>query len=117
MSGAFLTAALGRVMLACSDWGGDWYKAIENYAFQDAVLCGYQNQLGGPVFGAFVLLGMVNLPIYIKQDSVLVPTAITLTIGGLFLTQVSGIVQGLTLTVLLFAIGLGPVLVIHRVVQ
>ncbi|GAA0305490.1 hypothetical protein [Halarchaeum salinum] len=103
--------------MACAAYDGRWLRAImgEEMHVRDLVLCGYQSQIGGPFFAALVLLGMINLPIYIRTQSALLPTVVTLIVGGVLLVEVGSIAQALLVVMLLFGLGLGPVLLLRRV--
>lgn len=101
--------------MACTDYAEINVSLLEQAAFRDAVICAYGDQLTVPIFAAMVVLGVFNLPIYIRQDSVLVPFAITLVIGGVIISSVASMLQSIMITLLLFVFGLGPVLVLRRV--
>lgn len=103
--------------MACKDYN-TWMGIIEafhNEAFRDAFLCPFQTTMGGTAFAAFVLLGVINMPIYIKQGSALGPFVLTLLIGGLVFTQIAAVGQALLTVIVLFVIGLGPILVLRRI--
>lgn len=102
--------------MACTDYGGDWIEALDvgTMAVQDAVLCPYQTTMGGVVFATFVILGLVNIPIYSRQQSVLVPMIVTLSVGGVVLSQVNSLFLGILTVVLLLLFGIGPLLVLRR---
>lgn len=100
--------------MACKDW--EFYiNALQHFQVQDAVLCGFQGQMGGVAFAAVVVLGIINLPIYIRQGSVVGPVVLTLVIGGVILAETAAMVQGLVLFAVLVVLGLGPVLVLRRI--
>ncbi|MUV59791.1 hypothetical protein [Halobacterium sp. CBA1126] len=103
--------------MACGDYGGQWLQAIagDGMHIRDLILCGYQSQVGGPFFAAVVLLGMINLPVYIRTQSALLPTVITLIVGGVLLVEVASVAQAIIVVMLLFAIGLAPVLLLRRI--
>jgi len=102
--------------MACTDY--TWLiDALHQGQFRDAFLCPYQTTMGGTAFAAFVLLGVINMPIYIKQGSALGPFVLTLLIGGLVFTQIAALGQALLTVLILFVVGLGPVLVLRRVQQ
>lgn len=103
--------------MACSSYTGamKWVEAIHQEAFRDFILCPWQDTMGGPAFAAFVVLGLINLPIYNRTGSALIPFVLTLVIGGVVLTQMAALSQSLVITVVLLVIGLGPVLVLRRV--
>lgn len=99
----------------CPAAGANVSNTLEGDHFLDAGVCPYADLLTMPIFAAFVVLGMVNLPIYVRQDSLLVPLVVTTIIGGVVLTQVAGILQTLITLALLLTLGLGPVLVLRRI--
>lgn len=101
--------------MACSDWSGNWYEALSNFAFRDAALCPYQESLGGVVFASILIIGVVNLPIYIRQQSAIIPIIITTSVGGIVLVELSANAQTLVLVTLLMVISLGPILVLRRI--
>lgn len=102
--------------MACSDYpDGELWRALGEYAFRDAVLCGYQNQISMVVFATILVLGVVNVPIYIRQDSALVPAILTLVLGGVFVVELVPMAQAMVVFVLLMIFGLGPVLVLRRI--
>lgn len=102
--------------MACTDYPNEeFWRAIGDLMVRDAVLCPFQAQMGGVVFATFVILGMINLPIYIRQDNVVGPFVLTLLLGGILVPQMSSLGQGLVIGIGLFVIGLGPILVLRRV--
>lgn len=101
----------------CPAAGANVSNTLGERHFLDAGVCPHADLLTLPIFGAFVIVGLVNLPIYIRQDSVLTPFVVTTIIGGVVLTQVAGILQTLIVVLVLFVVGLGPVLVLRRVQQ
>lgn len=92
-------------------------NTLSESRFLDAAVCPYSQRLTMPIFAAFVMVGIVNLPIYIKQDSVMIPFVLTLVVGGVVLSTVASILQGIAVTLLLFTIGIGPILVLRRVMR
>jgi hypothetical protein len=100
--------------MACSDYSV-WWKFLEEMQLRDAALCPYQDTMGMPLFATLVLLGMVNVPMYIKTDSIGVPLVVTIIISGVVLAAATSIFQGMVLAALLFAGGIGPVLLLRRV--
>lgn len=100
--------------MACKDY--TWLiDALHHGMFRDAFLCPFQTTMGGTAFAAFVMLGVINMPIYIKQGSALGPFVLTLLIGGLVFTQIAALGQALLTVLILFVVGLGPILVLRRV--
>lgn len=90
---------------------------LENQRFFDAAVCPGADVLTLPIFGAMVLVGVVNIPIYIQTRSALIPFVLTLVIGGVAYTAAAGIMQAISVTVVLFVIGIGPILVLRQVQQ
>lgn len=101
--------------MACSDYNGKWWEALSDEMMRDAVLCPWQAEVGGAVFATIVLIGIVNLPIYIRQESAIMPTVITVIVGGILLVEMAAMGQALFIVTLLFTLGLGPVLVLRRI--
>lgn len=108
--------ALNAIVLACSDYSTINASLISDENFQDAVICAYTVKQGLtlPGFAAIIMLGIINLPVYITQESVMGPFVLTLIVGGVLLSSVAGFVQGLAVVLILFVLGLGPVLVFRR---
>lgn len=104
--------------MACKDHSR-WIDALDagTMAVRDAVLCPYQESIGGIVFATVVMLGVINVPIYVRQESPLIPMVITLSLAGIWVTEAAGIAQTLVGVVVLLGIGLGPVLLLRRVVR
>lgn len=112
---------LASAMLACGDYANadaiNVSTTIGNENFRDAVICSYTIKQGLtlPGFAAIVLVGVVNLPIYIRQESALIPFVLTLILGGVLLDSATGFVQGMGTLLVLLLFGLGPVLLLRRV--
>lgn len=105
------------MQLGCSEYDNvNVSNTLEHMRLQDAILCSYavEGGLTLPIFGAAVMLGVFNLPIYIKQESAAVPFVISLIVGGIVLTTVASALQAIAVSVILFGIGLGPILVLRR---
>lgn len=103
--------------MACSDYAdGEWINALDAgvMGVRDAVLCPYTDSMGTMVFATIVMIGIVNLPIYVRQESMIMPFGLTLVVGGIWVTAASGLAQTLAGVVVLFVVGLGPVLVLWR---
>lgn len=100
--------------MACSDWNDVWLNALKNESFRDAILCPYQTSAGG-LFLGMIVYGAITTGLYLRTRSVLLPTVLTTIIGGALFAYLPGPVVGLFTTVLLFAVGLGPVIFIRRV--
>jgi len=83
-----------------------------NFEFIKAFSCTYFNSAGMLVTGLFVY-GGISLSIYIRTDSVLIPTVLMLITGGAVLSQVAAPairVAGL----LLVTVGAGAVAYLYR---
>lgn len=108
------------IILACGDYATaadvNVSSTIGAENFQDAVICTYTLKQGLtlPGFATIVLLGVINLPIYIRQESALMPFVLTIILGGVLLNSASGVVQGLSTLLVLLAFGLGPILLLKR---
>lgn len=101
----------------CPSAGANVSNTLEEEHFFDAALCPYVDLMTLPIFAAFFFVGVVNIPIYVRQESIVTPFVITLIAGGVILTFVAGILQTIAVSVILFTIGLGPVLLIRRTQQ
>lgn len=113
---------LTTIVLACTDYPdgvnvSNTLDAAGGPKVIDAVNCVYAEQLTLPIYAALVVVGVFNLPIYIKQDSVLIPFVITLAIGGVVIQSISGIVVQIAVLLIMFTIGIGPVLLLRRIQQ
>lgn len=105
------------VLKACTDFETiNASNTLGEELYREAVLCTYAVEAGLtlPIFGAAVMLGVFNLPIYIRQESAAIPFVLSLILGGVLLAEVSSIAQAIWVAVILFGIGLGPVLLLHR---
>lgn len=100
--------------MACTDYSV-WWKFMDAMQLRDAVICPYQDTMGMPLFATLVLLGMINLPMYNRTDTIAVPLVVTIIISGVVLAAATSIFQGIVLAALLFAGGIGPVLLLRRV--
>ncbi len=98
--------------MACSDYTY-WTDALEQWAFQDAILCPYQTTMDSLLFGLLVV-GSINMALYAKQESVLLPLVVTMLTGSILLVEVAGVFTALVRVGLLFLVGLGPVLLLRR---
>lgn len=99
--------------MACTDWDGVYLDALKDGAFQDAILCPYQDNMGGVVFALFVY-GAIGTAIYVRTDSIIIPFVLVLLTGGIVMTEVASIAVGLVITMLLFVVGIGPILLLKR---
>lgn len=97
----------------CDQYSGDWIQAWSEFAFREAVVCPYTTNFGG-LFVGLIVIGSINAALYAKQESVLLPTVVTLLTGGAWLSQVSGVMSSVVVLMLLFTLGIGPVLVLRR---
>jgi hypothetical protein len=79
----------------------------------DAMFSVYQGELGGVVWGLLVWGGM-SMSLYARQDSVIIPLALTLLLGGIVITTVPSPAVALFVVVLLFVGGIAPILILKR---
>lgn len=100
--------------MACKDYNGEYWKALEAFDIQGTVMCPFWDLFGGNLFLAFFLVGLVNIPIYSKTGSVLGPFTVTVIIGSVFFSQAGSVLSGLGVALLLFVLGFAPVLAIKR---
>lgn len=98
--------------MACTDYDL-WREALEQEAFRDAILCPYQTSLTG-VFFAMVAYGTITTALYIRTRSVLLPTVLTIVVGGTVMTEIAAPAVALFTVVLLFIVSLGPIILIRR---
>lgn len=98
--------------MACGDYEY-FVDAIKQEAFRDALLCPYQESMTGVVF-AMIAYGTITTSLYIRTRSVLLPTVLTVVIGGITVTQIAAPAVALFTVVLLFIVGLAPVALIRR---
>jgi hypothetical protein len=83
-----------------------------NFEFIKAFTCTYFNAAGALVAGLLVY-GGVSLSIYIRTDSVLIPTVLLFVTGGAVLSQVAA--PGMQIAGLLLAtVGAGAVAFLYR---
>ncbi len=101
--------------MACTDHDL-WIDALaaSEMAVRDAVLCPFQTSMGGAVFATLVLFGIVGVPLYIRQQSIIIPFVLALMLGGILLTQVVAMAQTLVIVVLLLVFGIVPVILLRR---
>lgn len=101
----------------CPSEGANLSNTLGEDHFFDAAVCPYADLMTLPIFAAFFFVGVVNVPIYIRQESIVTPFVITMVAGGVVLTFMAGILQTIATAVVLFTLGLGPVLLIRRAQQ
>lgn len=99
--------------MACSDYQ-DPIEAITQVNPVDAALCPWDASVGLVVFSTLVVMGVINIPIYLRQDSAVTPVMLTLIISGLVLSFTASMAQGIVAAALLLVLGIGPVLVLRR---
>lgn len=101
-------------MAQCSSYNGDWIQPWVDFAFQDAILCPFAAQFGGLEVFALLFIGGINLGLYGKQETVLLPLVNSFLVGGFFVSQATSVYsQALTIAVV-FLVGVAPVLVARR---
>lgn len=101
--------------MACSDYDL-WIEALSasEMAVRDAVLCPFQTSMGGTVFATLVLFGIVGVPMYIRQGSVIIPFVLVLLISGVLLSQIVAMGQTLIIVTILLVFGVVPVILLRR---
>lgn len=119
LGATILTETLRRVAFAplthgCPAGGANVTNTLEAEHFLDAAVCPYADIMTLPIFGAVVMLGVFNIPIYVRQESALMPFVISVLVGGVILSATNSMFQALVTLVILFAIGLGPVLLLMQ---
>lgn len=100
--------------MSCTQWSGQWGEALTNGAFLDAILCPYQTQVGGVVFGLFVY-GVVMTALYIRTDSVIAPLVGTIVVGVLLIPQLPAGGFQIIAAVLILALAVGGYFVATQV--
>jgi hypothetical protein len=103
-----------KLILACSDYSGDWLEAWRQFAVRDAIACPFTAEVGSLFVGLLIVAG-INTTLYSRQGSIAIPAVVTLVTGGAWLTQVSGIASAFVVFVLLMLAGIAPVVVIRRI--
>jgi len=98
--------------MACEDYDV-LMDALKQQAIQDAVFCTYQNNMSDVLF-ALMAFGTVTTAMYIRTRSVLLPTVVTVLVGGSALTGVAAPGVSIFTAVLLLIVGMAPVIVIRR---
>jgi len=83
---------------------GNYSEAIGEMAVRDAALCPFFDSMGAPVFATLLLLGLVFVPMYIRQDSAVTPMIVVFIIGGVLLGTMGG--MGQSLLILAVVIGI-----------
>jgi len=101
--------------MACSDHNGDFLEAMMQEQFRDAILCPYQENIGGALF-AMIIYGAITSHIYIRTESVLIPLVLSILVGGIALTQIPSEGAALITFALLVFGGVVPVLLIRRLI-
>lgn len=72
------------------DASKDFGDYITNFEFIKAPTCTYANETGWLVMGLLVY-GGISLSIYIRTDSMVIPTVLLLVVGGAVMAQVAAI--------------------------
>lgn len=98
--------------MACSDWA-DGVEALQNYAFADAVSCFYTDQAGTAATG-MLTFGAVSVAFYVRTGGITMPVILTLILGSILLPLLPGAATQIAGMILLFAVGIGPVLMLRR---
>lgn len=99
--------------MACSDWA-DGVEALQYYAFHDAVACFYTENAGTAATGMFTF-GAITVALYIRTGGITMPVILTLITGSILLPLLPGAASQIAGIILLFAIGVGPVLMLRRI--
>lgn len=99
--------------MACSDWV-DGVEALQNYAFHDAVACFYTDSAGTAATG-MLTFGAVSLAYYIRTGGITMPVVLTLIMGSILLPLMPGAATQFAGIILLFAIGIGPILLLKTI--
>ncbi len=100
--------------MACTEWNGQWGEALTSGHFFDAILCPYQTQVGGLVFGLFIY-GVVMTALYIRTDSVIAPLVGTMVVGVLIIPQLPAGGLQIIAAVLILALAAGGYFVATQV--
>lgn len=105
------------LIAACADYNGELWEALDagTMAVRDAALCTFQVPMGGVAFATVVIGGMINIPLYNQTGGILMPFVVTLIISGIILATASALLQQLVLILVLFTLGLGPVLALKAI--
>lgn len=89
-------------------------NTLDSNHFLDAAICPGANRLTLPIYGSLIVMGVINIPMYIRTDSIAVPLVVTVIAAGVLIQFVSSIFQLLFLLVIIFVFGLGPIAIIKR---
>lgn len=98
--------------MSCSQYT-DGVDALKQYMFHDAVACFYTDQVGTAATGLFTF-GAISLAFYIRTGGITMPVILTLIAGGILLPFLPGAATQVAGVILLFAVGIGPVLILRR---
>lgn len=98
--------------MACDQYA-TLIDALEAFAFHDAVACYYTNTAGTMVTG-MMTFGAVALALGFRTGGISAPAVLTLLTGAVLLPFLPGAAMQITTIILLFAIGVGPVLLLRR---
>jgi hypothetical protein len=94
----------GLVLQMC-EAGMGFIDYLLNWQFFKAATCVYANPIGLLVVG-MIFYGSVAVPIYLRQNSVVIPTVLLLLTGGAVMSQVAAPVTALV-TIMLLMTGAG----------
>lgn len=82
------------------DASKDFGDYIVNFEFIKAPTCTYANSTGWLVMGLLVY-GAIALSIYVRTNSLIIPTVLTFLLGGAILGQVAGIASPVVVILLI----------------
>lgn len=98
--------------MACSDYGS-LTEALQAFQFHDAIACLYTDSAGTAVTGMFVF-GAIATAVAFRTKSITMPVVLTLLTCAVLLPFMPGAASTIAVMILLFAVGVGPVLYIKR---
>lgn len=85
--------------------GDSFIENMLSWEFFEAVTCVYANPIGFLVVG-MVVYGAVSVPIYLRTNSVVIPTVLLLLVGGAVMPQIAAPGTAL-ITIMLLMTGAG----------
>lgn len=108
-----VTSVLQAGVAACSEWGGDYTQALQEFAFGDALVCPFWDQIGQLATGLLVW-GAIASAIYVKTGSVMIPYVLLLLLGGAVVSQIASIGVTMASIIILGVLGGVPTYFVYR---
>lgn len=99
-------------MMACEDYTSIW-EPIAQMAVKDAAFCPYHDTMGAIAFATIVMFGVIFVPMTIRQDSYITPLVVAIIIGGVIMTSMAAMGQGIVTLALLVGLPIALLLLIR----